>query len=99
MIPWPPRSTLFPYTTLFRSRTKPESVNKTCAVDTEEDARNVGSTPSIAQGCRPYSATNQPSSAASHGSGSDHRKARNSHLREKSSLDVYQKAAANKKMK
>ena len=29
----------------------------------------VGSTPSMIQGWRPNSATNQPSSAASHGSG------------------------------
>src|SRR3977135_3386449 len=34
-----------------------------------EVAKKVGSTPSMIQGCRPNSATNQPSSAASHGSG------------------------------
>ena len=35
-----------------------------------ETPRKVGSTPSMTHGWRPYSATNQPSSAAIHGSGS-----------------------------
>jgi hypothetical protein len=41
----------------------------TLAAEMLETARNVGNTPSITQGCRPTSATIQPSSAASHGSG------------------------------
>src|SRR5450755_3733244 len=41
----------------------------TCAVDTDETPSAVGRMPSMAQGCLPYSATIQPSSAASHGSG------------------------------
>ena len=49
--------------------TKPARLSATLDGRIGETARNVGSTPSIAQGCRPCSATNQPSSAATHGSG------------------------------
>ena len=43
--------------------------NHTLEAATEELASAVGSTPSIAQGWRPYSDTNQPSSHEIHGSG------------------------------
>ena len=47
----------------------------------EEADKNVGRTSPMVQGWRPYSATNQPSSAAIHGAGIDHSAARSSHLR------------------
>ena len=40
-----------------------------CAMESDDAARNVGNTPSTAQGCRPISANTQPNSIANHGSG------------------------------
>ncbi len=49
-----------------------EQLNSTLCASVPETPRKVGSTPSITQGWRPYSATIQPSSAANHGSGRLH---------------------------
>src|SRR5262249_24470626 len=56
--------------------TKPHSDSTTLLAGTGDPPRKVGSTPSMAQGCRPYSATIQPSSPAIHGSGSARKAAR-----------------------
>src|SRR5665647_272474 len=57
---------------------KPPRLVATCAADTDDTPSAVGSTPSIAHGWLPYSATIQPSSIASHGSGRLHSAARKS---------------------
>src|SRR5450432_1096589 len=44
-------------------------LNSTWPAETDDTPSAVGSTPEIAHGWRPYSATIQPSSIASHGSG------------------------------
>ena len=51
------------------------SKSDTCS---ELTPRKVGNTPSITQGCRPYSATSHPSSAAIQGNGSDQNATRSS---------------------
>src|SRR3569623_3671889 len=51
---------------------KPVRLTSTWPAETLETPSAVGSTPSIAQGWRPYSATIQPSSIASQGSGRLH---------------------------
>src|SRR5664280_1942695 len=60
-----------------------------------EVARKVGSTPSMIQGCRPNSATNQPSSAASQGSGNAQSAIRNSQSGASASRIVYQSEIRN----
>src|SRR5258705_10960379 len=51
---------------------KPPRLNQIWPVVTDEVDRWVGSTSLIVHGCRPYSATIQPSSIAIHGSGMLH---------------------------
>src|ERR1700737_1692716 len=60
-----------------------------------EVSRKVGSTPSMIQGCRPNSATNQPSSAASQGSGKAQSASRNSQRGASASRIVYQSEVKN----
>ena len=65
----------------------------------EDTPMKVGSTPSIAHGWRPYSATIQPSSAASHGSGRLHRAMRRKRGFSSLRLLDSRKAQANRAMK
>src|SRR5450756_941744 len=60
-----------------------------------EVARKVGSTPSMIQGCRPNSATNQPSSTASQGSGNAQSARWNSQRGASASRIVYQSETTN----
>src|ERR1700694_617168 len=74
---------------------KPMMVRTRLKTPSSEVARKVGSTPSMIQGCRPNSATNQPSSAASQGSGKAQSASRNSQRGASASRIVYQSEVKN----
>src|ERR1035441_8843810 len=79
---------------------KPRRDSHTLVAEVVETPRNVGSSPSMAHGCRPYSATIQPSSAANQGNGKLYKATRrNQRFRSSRWRDAKKNATANKAMR